>query len=148
MEEEKIQDQKVENSEVVQAQQSLNVATDLQNKKLKKKGMFITGLVFFALVVVMFITVCCYKGFIVDLAHSSDSPEQALAIAVLLIVLLTIFPVFLLPMLIFFVTSVILLALSRKSVSKKIRIASEVCMWIDVAIFVTMVILLVVWIVA
>ena len=148
MEEEKIQDAKVEGGEVVQTQQSLNVATDLQNKKLKKKGMFITGLVFFALVVVMFITVCCYKGFIVDLAHSSDSPEQALAIAVLLIVLLTIFPVFLLPMLIFFVTSVILLALSRKSVSKKIRIASEVCMWIDVAIFVTMVILLVVWIVA
>lgn len=148
MEEEKIQDAKVEGGEDVQTQQSLNVATDLQNKKLKKKGMFITGLVFFALVVVMFITVCCYKGFIVDLAHSSDSPEQALAIAVLLIVLLTIFPVFLLPMLIFFVTSVILLALSRKSVSKKIRIASEVCMWIDVAIFVTMVILLVVWIVA
>lgn len=148
MEEEKIQDAKVEGGEVVQSQQSLNVATDLQNKKLKKKGMFITGLVFFALVVVMFITVCCYKGFIVDLAHSSDSPEQALAIAVLLIVLLTIFPVFLLPMLIFFVTSVVLLALSRKSVSKKIRIASEVCMWIDVAIFVTMVILLVVWIVA
>lgn len=148
MEEEKIQDAKVEGGEVVQSQQSLNVATDLQNKKLKKKGMFITGLVFFALVVVMFITVCCYKGFIVDLAHSSDSPEQALAIAVLLIVLLTIFPVFLLPMLIFFVTSVVLLALSRKSVSKKIRVASEVCMWIDVAIFVTMVILLVVWIVA
>lgn len=148
MEEEKIQDAKVEGGAVVQSQQSLNVATDLQNKKLKKKGMFITGLVFFALVVVMFITVCCYKGFIVDLAHSSDSPEQALAIAVLLIVLLTIFPVFLLPMLIFFVTSVVLLALSRKSVSKKIRIASEVCMWIDVAIFVTMLILLVVWIVA
>ena len=148
MEEEKIQDAKVEGGEVVQTQQSLNVATDLQSKKLKKKGMFITGLVFFALVVVMFITVCCYKGFIVDLAHSSESPEQALAIAVLLIVLLTIFPVFLLPMLIFFVTSVVLLALSRKSVSKKIRIASEVCMWIDVAIFVTMVILLVVWIVA
>lgn len=148
MEEEKIQDAKVEGGEVVQSQQSLNVATDLQNKKLKKKGMFITGLVFFALVVVMFITVCCYKGFIVDWAHSSDSPEQALAIAVLLIVLLTIFPVFLLPMLIFFVTSVVLLALSRKSVSKKIRVASEVCMWIDVAIFVTMVILLVVWIVA
>lgn len=148
MEEEKIQDAKVEGGEVVQIQQSLNVATDLQNKKLKKKGMFITGLVFFALVVVMFITVCCYKGFIVDLAHSSESPEQALAIAVLLIVLLTIFPVFLLPMLIFFVTSVVLLALSIKSVSKKIRIASEVCMWIDVAIFVTMLILLIVWIVA
>ncbi len=147
MEEEKIQDQKVENGEVVQAQQSLNVATDLQNKKLMKKGMFITGLVFFALVVVMFITVCCYKGYIVDLTHSSESPEQAFAIAILLIVLITIFPMFLLPMLIFFVTSVVLLALSRKSVSKKIRIASTVCMWIDVAIFVTMAILLVVWIV-
>lgn len=145
MEEEKIQDQKVEN--VLTDVKGINVASDLQNKKLMKKGMFITGLVFFALVVVMFITVCCYKGYIVDLTHSSESPDQAFAIAILLIVLITIFPMFLLPMLIFFVTSVVLLALSRKSVSKKIRIASTVCMWIDVAIFVTMVILLVVWIV-
>lgn len=145
MEEEKIQDQKVEN--VLTDVKGINVASDLQNKKLMKKGMFITGLVFFALVVVMFITVCCYKGYIVDLTHSSESPDQAFAIAILLIVLTTIFPMFLLPMLIFFVTSVVLLALSRKSVSKKIRIASTVCMWIDVAIFVTMVILLVVWIV-
>lgn len=145
MEEEKIQDQKVEN--VLTDVKGINVASDLQNKKLMKKGMFITGLVFFALVVVMFITVCCYKGYIVDLTHSSESPDQAFAIAILLIVLITIFPMFLLPMLIFFVTSVVLLALSRKSVSKKIRIASTVCMWIDVAIFVTMAILLVVWIV-
>lgn len=145
MEEEKIQDQKVEN--VLTDVKGINVASDLQNKKLMKKGMFITGLVFFALVVVMFITVCCYKGYIVDLTHSSESPDQAFAIAILLIVLITIFPMFLLPTLIFFVTSVVLLALSRKSVSKKIRIASTVCMWIDVAIFVTMAILLVVWIV-
>lgn len=146
MEEEKIQNPKVENDEVVQTQQSLNVATDLQNKKLLKKGMFITGLVFFALVVVMFITVCCYKGMITDLVNTTEGTEQV-ALALVLVVLLAIFPVFLLPMIIFFVTSVVLLALSRKSVSKKIRIASTVCMWIDVAIFVTMAILLVVWIV-
>lgn len=145
MEEEKIQNPKVENGEVVQTQQSLNVAKDLQNKKLMKKGMFITGLVFFALVVVMFITICCYKGMITDLGNSAEGTEQ-IAVALVLVVLLTIFPIFLLPMLIFFVVSVVLLALCRKSTSKKIRIASQVCMWIDVALFVTMAILLTVWI--
>lgn len=143
--EEKNQNPEIEGVESIQGQQNLNVPTDLQNKKLLKRGMFIAGLVFFALVAVMFITICCYKGMITDLGNSAEGTEQ-IAVALVLVVLLTIFPVFLLPMLIFFVISVVLLALCRKSTSKKIRIASQVCMWIDVAIFVTLAVLLVVWI--
>lgn len=151
-------EQNNQNSEVVvdvndenqtQAPKGLNTSSDLQNKKLLKKGMFIAGLVFFAFVVAMFVAICCYRGMIAEMVKSSSSdPEQAIAVAALMIVLVTVFPMFLLPMLVFFVISVVLLSLCRKSVSKKIRVTSQVCMWIDVAIIVTTIILICVWIFA
>ena len=109
MEEEKIQDQKVENGDVVQTQQSLNVATDLQNKKLTKKDMFIAGLVFFGLVVAMFIAISCMRIYIMWLINSAESGNEEIAVATALIIFIPILLIMLAPMLAFFITSLVLL---------------------------------------
>lgn len=124
----------------------VNVSSDLQNKKLTKKGVFIAGIVFFALIVAMFVVTCCYKGVITDIANSATTPEQGIAVAVALLVFISIFPVILLPMLVFFITSVVLLSLSIKSCNKSIRIASITCLCIDIAIVVCTAVLILIWI--
>ncbi len=124
----------------------VNVSSDLQNKKLTKKGVFIAGIVFFVLVIAMFVVTCCFKSVITDIANSATTPEQGIAVAVALLVLISIFPVILLPMLAFFITSVVLLSLSIKSCIKNIRVASITCLCIDIAIFVCTVALILIWI--
>ena len=124
----------------------VNVSSDLQNKKLTKKGVFIAGIVFFVLVIAMFVVTCCFKSVITDIANSATTPEQGIAVAVALLVLISIFPVILLPMLAFFITSVVLLSLSIKSCIKNIRVASITCLCIDIAIFVCKVALILIWI--
>lgn len=124
----------------------VNVSSDLQNKKLTKKGVFIAGIVFFVLVIAMFVVTCCFKSVITDIANSATTPEQGIAVAVALLVLISIFPVILLPMLAFFITSVVLLSLSIKSCIKNIRVASITCLCIDIAFFVCTAALILIWI--
>lgn len=146
MEEEKIQDQKVENSEVVQTQQSLNVATDLQNKKLTKKDMFIAGLVFFGLVVAMFIAISCMRIYIMWLINSAESGNEEIAVATALIIFIPILLIMLAPMLAFFITSLVLLVKAKKSTNPKISLTSKICVWIDVVLFVASIAIVILWI--
>ena len=146
MEEEKIQNPKVENGEVVQTQQSLNVATDLQNKKLTKKDMFIAGLVFFGLVVVMFIAISCMWIYIMWLINSAKSGNEEIAVATALIIFIPVLLIMLAPMLAFFITSLVLLVKTQKSTNPKISLTSKICVWIDVALFVASIAIVILWI--
>ncbi len=146
MEEEKIQNPKVENGEVVQTQQSLNVATDLQNKKLTKKDMFIAGLVFFGLVVAMFIAISCMRIYIMWLINSAESGNEEIAVATALIIFIPILLIMLAPMLAFFITSLVLLVKAKKSTNPKISLTSKICVWIDVALFVASIAIVILWI--
>lgn len=125
---------------------NVNVASDVKNAKATKRGVYIAGIVFFALVLAMFVVVCCMKGYILGLAGSSNTPEEGLSFALALVVFIAISPFFVFPMLAFFITSVVLLSISIKSCVNKIRTTSIVCLCVDIAVFVLTIILLFVWI--
>lgn len=126
--------------------QDSNIPTNINNKKATKKGVFVAGIVFFALVLLVFVVTCCLKGYILGLASSATTPDEGLGVGIALVVFVAISPFILFPMLAFFITSVVLLALSIKSCVRKIRISSIVCLCVDVAVFVLTIILLLVWI--
>lgn len=126
--------------------QNSNIPTDINNKKTTKKGVFVAGIVFFALVLLVFVVTCCLKGYILGLAGSATTPDEGLGVGIALVVFVAISPFILFPMLAFFITSVVLLALSIKSCVRKTRISSIVCLCVDVAVFVLTIILLLVWI--
>lgn len=116
--------------------------------KQTKKSVFIAGIVFFALVLAMFVVICCFKGYILGLSASSSTPEEGIGLAVAIVIFIAISPFFVFPMLAFFITSVVLLSISIKSCINKIRTTSIVCLCVDIGVFVLTIVLLFVWILA
>ena len=108
--------------------------------------MFIAGLVFFGLVVAMFIAISCMRIYIMWLINSAESGNEEIAVATALIIFIPILLIMLAPMLAFFITSLVLLVKTKKATNPKISLTSKICVWIDVALFVASIAIVILWI--
>lgn len=108
--------------------------------------MFIAGLVFFGLVVAMFIAISCMRIYIMWLINSAESGNEEIAVATALIIFIPILLIMLAPMFAFFITSLVLLVKAKKSTNPKISLTSKICVWIDVALFVASIAIVILWI--
>lgn len=112
-----------------------NVSRDI-NTGNKCKGKFIAGCILLVMLICCAALTLGLRGLMINTIEQTNNAEEAVS---LFFVLITFFPLLiglLIPTLAFFISSFVLFIKSKKSCVKGIRIASKILMWISLAIFI------------